>query len=76
MKSDKLRAALQGSAEAVRRNLKLVELQEVPCEFVPERLAVQPPDREKLRSLFRRWGFNAMLAELDAAPVERQAELI
>ena len=76
VKSEKLRASLRSSADAIRRNLELVGLCAVPCEFVPERLAVRPPDREKLRSLFRRWGFNAMLAELDAAPVERQAELI
>ena len=76
VKSEKLRASLRNSADAVRRNLELVGLREVPCEFAPERLAVQPPDHEKLRGLFRRWGFNGMLAELDAAPAERQAELI
>jgi len=76
VKSVKTRAALKNSADAVRRNLELVGLREVPCEFVPERLAVRPPDPEKLRGLFRRWGFNGMLAELDARPAERQAELI
>ena len=76
VKSEKLRASLQNSAEVVRRNLELVSLREVPCEFAPERLAVRLPDREKLRELFRRWGFGGMLAELDAQPAERQAELI
>ncbi len=76
VKSEKLRASLLSSADAVRRNLELVGLRAVPCEFVPDRLAVQPPDREQLRSLFRLWGFNGLLAELDALPVERQAELI
>jgi DNA polymerase-1 len=76
VESEKLRASLSRAAEVVRRNLELVALREVPCEFLPEKLAVRPPDLEKLRGLFRRWGFNGMLAELDALPLERQAELI
>jgi DNA polymerase-1 len=76
VKPEKLRASLQNSADAVRRNLELVSLREVPCEFAPERLAVRLPDLEKLRELFRRWGFGGMLAELDPQPAERQAELI
>ncbi len=76
VKSEKLRAALLVSAEAVRRNLKLVQLHEVPCEFVPEQLAVQPANREKLRELFRRWGFKGMIEALDRQMSGQQAELI
>jgi DNA polymerase-1 len=76
VKSEKLRAALQVSAEAVRRNLKLVQLHEVPCEFVPEQLAVKPADRERLRELFRRWGFKGMMETLDTQVSGQQAELI
>jgi len=75
VKSEKLRTSLRSSAENVRRNLELVRLHEVPCEFTPERLAVKPADREALRGLFRRWGFNGMLAALDEQPPQ-QAELI
>jgi DNA polymerase-1 len=76
VKSEKVRAALQDSADAVRRNLKLVQLHEVPCEFAPERLAVRPADREQLRALFRRWGFKGMIENLDRQMPGQQAELI
>jgi len=76
VKSEKLRASLLASAEAVRRNQELVRLREVPCEFEPEKLVMRPADREKLRGLYRRWGFKGLLAELEAQFPERQAELI
>jgi DNA polymerase-1 len=76
VKSEKLRAALQGSASVVQRNLKLVQLHEVPCEFAPEQLAVKPADREQLRELFRRWGFKGMIETLDRQRSAQQAELI
>ena len=76
VKSEKLRASLQNSTAAVRRNLELVRLREVPCEFSPEQLAPKPADRNRLRELFQQWGFKGMLAELETPPLERQAELI
>jgi DNA polymerase-1 len=76
VKSERLRTALRESEKIVRRNLELVRLHEVPCEFAPEKLAVRPPDREKLRGLFRQWGFKGMLADLEAQRPEQQAELI
>ena len=76
VKSEKLRAALQVSADAVQRNLKLVQLHEVPCEFVPEQLAVKPANREQLGELFRRWGFKGMIETLDRQMSGQQAELI
>jgi DNA polymerase-1 len=76
VKSEKLRAALAGSAERVRMNLRLVQLHEVACDFVPEQLAVRPANREQLRELFRRWGFKGMLESLDRTMSGQQAELI
>ena len=76
VKSAKLRAALQASAEVLRRNLRLVQLHEVACEFVPEQLAVRPANREQLRELFRRWGFKGMLESLERTVSAHQAELI
>ena len=76
VKSEKLRTALRSSEKNVRRNLELVRLHEVPCQFVEEQLAVCPPDGEKLRQLFRRWGFRGMLEALAARSPEQQAELI
>jgi DNA polymerase-1 len=66
VKSERLRAALRESAEAVRRNRELVRLQDdLPCEFSAAELAVKPVDAGRLRELFSRWGFRGMLAELD-----------
>ena len=76
VKSERLRTALENLVTAVRRNLELVRLREVSCEFVPEQLAVRPADQEKLRGLFRRWGFNGLLAALAVPASEQQAELI
>ena len=78
VKPEKLRAALRGAAEAVRRNQRLTRLQDdLPCDFSPAELAVKPADAGRLRELFARWGFKGMLAELEAeAPRERQAALI
>ena len=76
VKSEKLRAALRAAVETVRRNLELVRLHEVPCEFTPEKLKVGVADRGSLRALFRRWGFKGMLAELEAQWPEQQTELI
>ena len=76
VKSDKLRAALETSADTVRRNLRLVQLHEVACEFAPEQLAVRPPDCEQLRNLYRQWGFKGMIESLDRTASGQQAELI
>ena len=76
VKSEKLRTALRSAEQNVRRNLELVRLHEVPCEFVAEQLAVRTPVGESLRQLFRRWGFRGMLETLEACSPEQQAELI
>ncbi len=76
VKSEKLRAALQGAMADVQRNLDLVRLHDVECEFVPEKLAVKPLNPEKMRGLLQRWGFKGMLAGLAEQWPERQAELI
>ena len=76
VKSEKLRAALRAAAAAVERNLKLVRLAEVPCDFTPARLAVQPADQEQLRALFRLWGFKGLSEALDRPASGQQAELI
>ena len=76
VKSEKLRTSLLAAAENVRRNQRLVQLHEVPCDLQPEKLMVRVADREKLRGLFRRWGFKGLLAELEARSLEQQVELI
>ena len=68
VKSERVRAALKDSTEAVRRNLKLVRLQDdLPCAVSMGELAVRPVDAERLGPLLRQWGFRSMLAELETA---------
>jgi DNA polymerase-1 len=78
VKSEKVRGALRGAADAVRRNRELVRLKDdLPCDFSPAELAEKPADAGRLRELFARWGFKGMLAALEAeTPRERQAVLI
>ena len=76
VKSEKVAAALLASAEQVRKNLELVRLHDVPCEFVPEKMKPRSPDRERLKELYRRWGFKRMLNELMEPSGGQTAELI
>jgi DNA polymerase-1 len=70
VRQDRLRANLQASAEAVRRNQKLVQLNcEVPCEVSLEELSCKPSDAAALRPLYTRWGFRTLLRELEQAAV-------
>jgi DNA polymerase-1 len=77
VKSEKLREILRTSAEAVRRNLKLVKLQDdLPCKFSPESVMEKPADAGRLGELFRQWGFIGMLKALEKPADIRQAVLI
>jgi DNA polymerase I len=77
VKSDRLRAALLGAKEAVRRNRELVRLHEVACDMSPEAMAVKLPDTERLGALYLRWGFRTLLAGLkESSSPDRQAVLI
>jgi len=77
VKSERIRAALRGAAEAVRRNRELVRLREdLPCDFSPENLVERPADIAQLREMYRQWGFKGLLAELDGTARENQAILI
>ena len=75
MKSEKIAAALRASADLVKKNLELVRLVEVPCEFAPEKLEIRLANTEKLMDLFRVWGFKGMLRELMDSSSENPAEL-
>jgi DNA polymerase-1 len=77
VKSERLRAALFSSREAVKRNRELVRLHEVACDFSPEEMAVKTPDTALMRELYSRWGFKTLLAALEESVLrERQAALI
>jgi DNA polymerase-1 len=77
VKSERLRAALRASADVVRRNCELVRLRDdLPCEFSPDELAGKPADADRLRQLYQRWGFKALLATLKESACECQTVLI
>ena len=76
VKSEKLQASLRQSVAIIRRNLQLVRLSEVPCEFVAAQVAVKTADNGRLRSLYAQWGFQGMQAALGDGRREQQAELI
>jgi DNA polymerase-1 len=66
VRSDRLRAALEASAELVRRNQELVRLNwEVPCGTNLEALTTKDCDNDMLRRLYSLWGFTSLLRELD-----------
>jgi DNA polymerase-1 len=69
--SDRLRCNLQGSAELVRRNQKLVRLkEETPCEVSLEVLTIKPGNEVALRQLFMGWGFRKLLSELEKSSAD------
>lgn len=77
VKSEKLRAALLAAKEAVCRNQELVRLHEMPCDFLPEEMAVKPPDAVRLGKLYSQWGFKTLLAALEESVArERQTVLV
>ncbi len=73
VKSARIRAALQAAEGDVRRNQKLVRLQDdLDCEFSPAALAEQPADAGRLAELFGAWGFRSLRAELEAEPARQE----
>jgi DNA polymerase I len=77
VKSEKLRAALRGAADAVRRNRELVRLRDnLACKFSPAELAEKPADAGRLRELYQRWGFKGMLAALEESARGQQQTIL
>lgn len=72
VKSDKTREALRSAEADVRRNLHLVRLHDVECEFAPEKLLPGTVKVNELKKLFQQWGFKGMLAGLTVEPQQEQ----
>jgi DNA polymerase-1 len=74
VKSERVRAALASTESAVRRNQRLIRLNEtLPGEFEIESARLGEPDYETLAALFARWGFKTMLAQVtDRRPQQEQ----
>jgi DNA polymerase-1 len=75
VKSEKLRVVLEGSADIVRRNQRLIRLHTHQAELSFDQAAVRQPDVERLKALYEQWGFRTMLTQLDAAPATQGALL-
>jgi len=62
----KLRASLLGAAERLRLNRNLIRLEtDMALPWTLEALKVRPPEQDRLRELFARYGFRSLLAELE-----------
>ena len=65
--SERVRMNLEKSAELVRRNQKLVRLNEqVGCQLTVQDLVTKEGDYETLRQLYSGWGFKTLLEEVEA----------
>lgn len=65
LKSETQRAAVQASGEILRRNRLMIRLRDdLVGGHALETLAPRPPEKPKLRELYRRWNFRSLLAEL------------
>ena len=74
---ERLRRALAGAEELLRRNGQMVRLRDdLPCEFSAADFVVRPPAVDKLGELYRLWGFKGLLAALAAPVPDRQQVLI
>ena len=72
----KLREALIASAERLRANRQLIALQsDLPLPVDLETLKVQSPDTAALATLFRRFGFKSLLAELEKSADQGEMDL-
>ena len=73
--AQKMRLNLDASAADVRRNQRLIRLNDdLGIEWALDDVAVRPVEVERLGQLFARWGFRSMLRELTGQPAD-QGEL-
>lgn len=75
VKSEKLRANLEASAEIVRRNQRLICLRNDQPSVPLEELTMRTPDVGELRNLYGGWGFKTMLAQLEGSQLTQGAFL-
>jgi len=75
LNSDALRQALQAAEADVRRNQRLIRLNDrLPVPLTLECLRPASPDIGRLRELYANWGFRSLLRELMSG-AQTQAEL-
>jgi DNA polymerase-1 len=72
----KLRDSLATSATRLLANRQLIKLQaDVPLPVALESLTVQPSDAPALATLYRRFGFKSLLADLESRPEPGEMDL-
>lgn len=74
--SEKIRQSLSESRTIVERNVKMVQLADLGLPLTEQEFFPAQLDVPMLKSLYARWGFKGLLAELEAAATPRQEELI
>jgi len=74
VKSDRVRTNLQGAAEEVRRNQRLVRLLEDQPPPPLAETGIKEPNLVRLRALYAEWGFRTLLAQAGGAPVPPPAQ--
>ena len=75
VKSDRIRASLEGAAAAVRRNQQLIRLKDEPWLATLEELMPRGRDVTGLRQLYRDWGFKTLLAQLGGGELVQETLL-
>jgi DNA polymerase-1 len=75
VKSERLRANLERSAEIVRRNQRLIRLREDQPAPAFDELLIRAPRTEQLRGLCGNWGFKTMLSQLNESTATQGALL-
>lgn len=75
VKSDRLRASLTEAGDIVRRNQRLVRLNENQPPLSLEETCVREPQTDRLRIWFAEWGFKTMLAQLGESSLSQGALL-
>jgi DNA polymerase-1 len=75
VKSERVRASLAGAEDVVRRNQRLVRLNENQPPLPLEEAAIGEPRTDRLRVSFAEWGFKTMLAQLGESPLSQGALL-
>ena len=75
VKSERVRASLAGAEQIVRRNQRLVLLNENQPPLPLDEVAIRVPQTDRLRVWFAEWGFKTMLAQLGESPLSQGALL-
>lgn len=76
VKPDRIRAAVRSAEAAVRRNQRLIQLKSIAPEGLDlGGMVPRDPDYRALESLFSRWGFRSLLAQV-AGRVPAQGQLL